>query len=481
MSLAQRILDGSPARGRLRQAPLDPPPSPDALLACVEQLDRPVVLESSAPDGPCGRYSLFTCAPVETVALTDGVLRDQSGGALTDGSDTQLWSALGRLLESTSRLDARLQYGPGWFGYLSYELGRTIERLPARAPRDTPMPDLYLGFHDAVVVLDHEEGLAFLRWLEFDGPDGLDASRRSVDEWLTMTPTTTGRSADRSGPDARHVTCNFTDEDYAAAVDRCVEHIAAGDIFQVNLSRRLEVKHPPEPEDLYRAMRRRNPATYAAYMGLVIQGVPATICSASPELFLRVQGREIVTRPIKGTCPRLGDDGDGQRGAELLQSQKDNAELAMIVDLLRNDLGRVCRYGSVRVAEPKRLEAHPTVQHLVATISGRLRPEATEADLLHATFPGGSITGAPKIRAMEVIDEIEPVARGVYTGCIGCSCVGGRSEWNIAIRTLVHLGDRALIGVGGGIVADSNAQAELQETRDKARGLLEAIDLAGNA
>jgi para-aminobenzoate synthetase component 1 len=445
-------------------------------------VDRPVVLESSAPGGPCGRYSLLTCAASETVTLTDGVLRDGTGRALTDGSDEQFWSALRRLLEFTRGLEAPLQYGPGWFGYLGYELGRTIERLPARAPRDTPMPDLHLGFHDAAIVLDHAENLAHMRWIELDDPDAADTSRTALTEWLAMEPgpSPSGRAESRSHRHADTVACNFSDDDYAEAVARCVEYIAAGDIFQVNLSRRLEVASPPAAEDLYRALRRRNPATYAAYMGLETRGLQGAICSASPELFLRVEGRDITTRPIKGTCPRLGDDDDGPRGQALLESRKDNAELAMIVDLLRNDLGRVCRYGSIRVTDPRRLEAHPTVQHLVATISGRLDDGATEADLLRATFPGGSITGAPKIRAMEIIDEIETVARGVYTGCIGCSCAGGRAEWNIAIRTLVHLGDRALIGVGGGIVADSDPQAELQETRDKARGLLEAVDLARN-
>jgi len=197
---------------------------------------------------------------------------------------------------------------------------------------------------------------------------------------------------------------------------------------------------------------------------------------SSPELFLRLDGRHVITRPIKGTRPRVGRDADDRAAAaDLLASEKDNAELAMIIDLLRNDLGRVCSYGTVRVVEPRRLETHPTVYHLVGTVVGELRPGAGVADLLRATFPGGSITGAPKIRAMEIIDELEPQARGVYTGCIGYVAVDGSCQWNIAIRTIVYHEGKAHIQVGGGIVADSLPEAEYDETLDKARAMLEAI------
>ncbi|HUT60531.1 MAG TPA: anthranilate synthase component I family protein, partial [Phycisphaerae bacterium] len=196
-------------------------------------------------------------------------------------------------------------------------------------------------------------------------------------------------------------------------------------------------------------------------------------------LFLRVRGEHVLTRPIKGTRPRTGRANlDEAAAADLLASPKDNAELAMIIDLLRNDLGRVCRYGSIRVTEPRRLETHPTVFHLVGTVAGRLRGGVGPTELLRATFPGGSITGAPKIRAMEIIDELEGVARGVYTGAIGWVGVNGCSEWNIAIRTILCDGPTAYVPVGGGIVADSDPLAEYRETLDKARASLEAIALA---
>ncbi|MCK4602830.1 MAG: anthranilate synthase component I family protein, partial [Phycisphaerae bacterium] len=200
------------------------------------------------------------------------------------------------------------------------------------------------------------------------------------------------------------------------------------------------------------------------------------VVSSSPELFLRLRGDRVITRPIKGTRPRVGSpEADEAAKADLLASPKDNAELAMIIDLLRNDLGRVCSFGSVRVTEPCRLETHPTVFHLVGTVEGRLRDGVGPAELLRATFPGGSITGAPKIRAMEIIDELEPSARGVYTGCIGHVGADGACEWNIAIRTIVCDGGEAYVQVGGGIVADSSPDGEYDETLDKARAMLEAI------
>ena len=272
---------------------------------------------------------------------------------------------------------------------------------------------------------------------------------------------------------------NFTPDDYRRAVARCREYIAAGDIFQVNLSQRLTVPAAPPPLDIYRALRRRNPAAYSAFLSFQRRGGDCAVACSSPELFLRVRGRQVLTRPIKGTRPRVGDElADAAAARELLASPKDNAELTMIVDLLRNDLGRVCEYGSVRVAEACRLETHPTVYHLVGAVQGRLRAGVDAAALLRATFPGGSITGAPKIRAMEIIDEMEGVARGVYTGCIGWVGVTGDAEWNIAIRTVLCDGDSAHVPVGGGIVADSDPQAEFDETLAKARALLEAIAAA---
>jgi para-aminobenzoate synthetase component 1 len=257
-------------------------------------------------------------------------------------------------------------------------------------------------------------------------------------------------------------------------VRRTIDYIAAGDIFQANISQRLSSEIATSPWTLYRRLRAINPAPFAAYLDC---GDPI-IVSASPERFLRVTGRRVETRPIKGTRPRGRTPFDDRRlASELLASAKDRAEHVMIVDLERNDLGRVCKYGSVRVSELAALETYATVFHLTSTVNGRLLPGKTPVDLLRASFPGGSITGAPKVRAMEIIDELEPTTRGVYTGGIGYLSFTGDVDLNIVIRTFVITGGRAYFQVGGGIVADSDPEAEYQETLDKAKALIEALEV----
>lgn len=277
----------------------------------------------------------------------------------------------------------------------------------------------------------------------------------------------------------------MTQHQYLQMVERARAYIAAGDIFQVNLARREIWRVAEPPLSTYLRLRQVNPAGYAAYLGWnEPDGRNTAILSASPELFLDVRGREVVTRPIKGTRPRSVDPVlDAALQAELLESHKDRAELAMIVDLERNDLGRVCEYGSVRVmgmetGQPYQLETHPTVHHLVSTVSGRLRRECDAIDLLRATFPGGSITGAPKIRAMQIIQELEPTDRSVYTGSIGYFGLSGTASFNIAIRTLICTGDLAHIYAGGGIVADSVPEDEYRETQAKALGLRRALGVS---
>ena len=443
----------------------------------------PALLESSALHEQYGRYSVLACRPLETLTLREGVLTDRAGRVLAEGS-TDVWAVLEEAMTPScdAPRPAGAGYVPGWIGYVGYEVGRHVERLPGRAPRDTHLPDLRLAFYDALLVYDALESRWMLVDLVFDDPPPGAGKAAEVLQALARTPgadeppPAPAEHADPASRPAVEAEPNFTPEDYRRAVARCVDYIAAGDIFQVNLSQRFTVHDAPPPMDLYRALRRRNPAWYAAYLQFESDGRPCAVASSSPELFLRVRGDRVLTRPIKGTRPRTGrDDRDAVAAAELLASPKDNAELAMIIDLLSNDLGRVCRYGTVQVTDPLALETHPTVYHLVGTVEGRPCEWVGPAELLRATFPGGSITGAPKIRAMEIIDELEPVARGVYTGCIGIVGVDGTAEWNIAIRTIVCDGNRALVQVGGGIVADSDPLAEYHETLAKARALLEAI------
>jgi len=257
-------------------------------------------------------------------------------------------------------------------------------------------------------------------------------------------------------------------------VARVREDIVAGDIFQANLSQRLQAPLHEAPFDLYRRLRRRNPAPFAAYFDCG----DLTVLSASPERFLRLDEHgSVETRPIKGTRPRgLGPMHDAALGRALAESEKDRAENVMIVDLLRNDLSRVCRPGSVRVPELFALEHHPTVHHLVSTVVGELTPGADAVDLVRATFPGGSITGAPKVRAMEIIAELEPTRRGVYCGSVGYLSRTGAMDTSIVIRTFVRVGHQLYFQAGGGIVADSDPELEYRETLDKARGLVLALE-----
>jgi len=461
------------------------PCRPGGLLDALSEQDDPVILDSTALHETYGRHSIVACRPVEVLSLRDGILQDARGNTLARRDNEAIWAAM------TGAFDAiraepvgGAPYGPGWIGYIGYEVGRHIERLPAQAPRDTSLPDMRLAFYDSILLYDALKSRWSLISLQFDGPRPFERSSR--DALLAVASASSGAHAARSQPAdradaarkplAKDAIANFTPQAYRRAVTACTDYIAAGDIFQVNLSQRFTVPDVPPPRTIYRALRNRNPACYSAYMTFQSEGSPCAVLSSSPELFLRVRRGHVVTRPIKGTRPRTTDELANSRAAsDLLSSPKDNAELAMIIDLLRNDLGRVCRFGSVRVSDPRALETHPTVFHLVGTVEGDLRPDVGAADLLAATFPGGSITGAPKIRAMEIIDELEPVARGPYTGCIGILGVDGSCEWNIVIRTIVCDGPVAHVQVGGGIVADSTPRGEYQETLDKARAMLEAI------
>ncbi|HEV2295844.1 MAG TPA: anthranilate synthase component I family protein [Tepidisphaeraceae bacterium] len=279
-------------------------------------------------------------------------------------------------------------------------------------------------------------------------------------------------------PEPNHPTSNapltssFTRQRYEDAVRRAIEYIAAGDVFQVNLSQRFTVGLTTQPAYIYQWLVRNAPARYGAYLNYD----DYCLISNSPELFLKIDGRKITTRPIKGTRPL----GQGMAD-ELLKSSKDAAELNMIVDLERNDLGRVCETGTVRVAEPRHIEQHPTVYHGVAAIEGTLRADVTLVDVLRAAFPGGSVTGAPKIRAMQIIDELEPVARNAYCGAIGYVARDSRCEFNLAIRTMTAKDGLVHIPVGGGIVADSTCAAEYDETLVKARAMFDALGIASPA
>lgn len=437
------------------------------------------LLETTGEEfGSAGRWSILTARPrwVFEAKGTDWLIRQPAGLALAAGERDPL-GVLGHLLGRYRLAQPSDVPDPegspfqgGLIGYLGYDLAPQIERLSRRVAADSDLPDLRFGLYDTAVIVDHRLGQATLI-----GADLLDEGTRAVERRLKDWRTALMGPAPRRSTSVLEtpIVSRFTREEYCRAVRRALDYIAAGDIFQVNLSQRFEARGRIDSLDLYLRLRRRSPAPFAAFLDL--DG--SAVVSASPEWFYATQGEVVVTRPIKGTRPRGSSASEDRRlAAELAQSSKDRAELTMIVDLERNDLGRVCSYGSVKVVDPLAVETFAQVHHLVATVEGRLRPEVGPIDLVRAIFPGGSITGAPKIRAMEIIDELEGCRRGVYTGAIGYFSRGGTSAFNIAIRTMIVEGNRVCYQVGGGIVADSDPESEYEETMHKGRGLREVLE-----
>jgi len=421
-----------------------------------------------------GRYSFLGAEPFLRLASRGSQVTCWEEGStrtyLTNPFDA-LRDALARF--PTEPTGSPVPFTGGAVGYLAYDLGRTLERLPAQAQDDLALPELYLCFYDAVLAFDHLRGKAYAVAPELPGrPPAAQRVARLKElarEAAALVPTGIQVLPTRS-----ELQGNFTHEAYLAAVERAREYIAAGDIFQVNLSQRFDTVWPHPMDSLYLKLRSVNPSPFAAYLGYP----EVAVVSASPERFLRLEGDRVETRPIKGTRPRGREPGqDAALARELAASAKDRAEHVMIVDLERNDLGRVCRYGSVKVSELMALEEYSTVFHLTSTVEGRLRAGKGPLDLVRACFPGGSITGAPKVHAMEIIEELEPTRRSVYTGSIGYIGFDGAMDLNIAIRTILVTKGRAYFQVGGAVVYDSEPEAEYQETWHKARALVQALGL----
>ena len=370
----------------------------------------------------------------------------------------------------------------GGVGYLGYPLRCFIEELPATAYDDLKLPDCYFAFYDAVVAFDHLSNQVYLCRSD-TGENSANRHQQQVEKLRSILQSENCRSQLHSETFRSHaahftkspIRSNFSKADYLSTVQRAKEYIASGDIYQVNLSQRLSTLSNLPPPELYASLRQLSPVPYGAYLHCG----DFHILSASPERFLHFSpsSRAVETRPIKGTRPRgLTPELDRKLAAELLHSEKDLAELLMIVDLERNDFGRICEIASIHVPERVALESYSNIHHLVATVRGTLRRDADRIDLLRSCFPGGSITGAPKIRAMELIDELEPTDRGVYTGAIGYFGFDGTMDLNIAIRTCILREGRAYFHVGGGIVADSEPEAEYQETLDKASSWMAVLE-----
>ena len=468
-------------------------------------LDSATGTTLAAESHQLGRYSFLSADPARVVR-SKGRLTEIGGPGLPwTRIDADPLIAVRDLLApfAAAPVFGLPPFQGGAAGYVGYDYGAVLERLPAARYDDLAIPDVVLGLYDWVIAWDHRLDTA---WVVSTGlPETGAAQTVRARERLAMVQERlrgparpaprlprvqsrdgaapdTGALAEApsypvlgvDGAEAAGLRSTFTHRGYLDAVARVREYIVAGDIFQANLSQRLQAPLVEPPLELYTRLRGRNPAAFAAYLDFE----DVRVLSASPERFLRLDenGRHVETRPIKGTRPRgLGPMHDAALGRALSESDKDRAENVMIVDLLRNDLSRVCRPGTVRVPELFALEQHPTVHHLVSTVVGELDSSADAIDLLRAAFPGGSITGAPKVRAMEIIAELEPSRRGVYCGSIGYLSVTGAMDTSIVIRTYLALRGRVYFQAGGGIVADSDPELEYRETLDKARALIGAL------
>lgn len=427
------------------------------------------LLESARP-GRNARWTYLTADPVTVLE------------APADGPDPFATArrVLARLTPDRILDGNAPRFTGGLVGYVAYDLGRRLEALPVAAAADQDLPALRMALHDWTLAWDRRTGHAWLAGRALDDQiDRLDRRLAEVRRHLLSTP----HPAASRGPEAPQefaFSSGLGQRAFEAGVDQVRRAIARGEIYQLNLTRRLETPFRGDPWPIFRRLRTGDPALFAAYVDLgpsPVTGAPRAILSASPEPFLSLtsDGR-VATDPIKGTRPRGRDRaGDRALARELLASAKDRAENVMIVDVVRNDLGRVCLPGTVRVPRLCRLERTATVQHLVSTVTGRLAPGKDAFHLLGASFPGGSITGAPKIRAMQLIETMEPVRRGPYTGAAGWFGADGAMQTSILIRTLVADGARLTLHVGGGITWRSDPAAEWDETVAKAHGPLTAI------
>jgi len=418
-------------------------------------------LDSGMRDYGLGRWAYLACWPEAELALP---------------ADPPPRDPLGALRAFAGPFKGDLPAGPlpfmgGCVGYLSYDLGRCFERLPARLPPLEGARALRFFRYPGVLGVDCRERRLWLASWRDDAEAGAYLDRlEGLARRAFREPVRRGEAEPFRVGEARP---NFEAAGFRDAVRRARQWIASGDVYQINVAQRFEAAFSGSKSGLYSALRACNPAPYAAYLDFGDEAV----LSSSPERFLRLRGRVANTRPIKGTRPRTGEPAADAREREaLLRSEKERAELLMIVDLERNDLGRVAEAGSVTVEGLHAIEAYPTVFHQTASVSARLASGVDAVDCLRAMFPGGSITGAPKIRAMELIEAIEPCRRGVYTGSVGWLGLNGDAEFNIAIRTFHLSGGRARFHAGSGIVWDSDPQAEYEETLHKALGLFRALE-----
>jgi len=462
---------------------IDLPSSPIDIFQSIKNNPYPFLLESQMDPSKLGRFSFMGSNPFLVLKNkgnhTELIEKDKKKSI--KGNPFHI---IKNLLSkySVKTADAPIPFIGGAVGYFSYDMRHHIEKLPSKAVDDLNLPDCILCFYDLVIAIDHLLNKAYISSTGLPERDEKKRKKRAKSQLcqvLTIVPgafhsVSLSTRHKEKAPVA--IFSNFTKPAYLAAIEKAKDYIASGDIYQVNLSQRFSAEFNSDPFELYRNLRSINPAPFAAYLDFN----ELKIISSSPERFLCLRSGAIHTRPIKGTRPRgKTPKEDTHIIEELLKSPKDRAEHIMIVDLERNDLGRVSKFGSVSPTEFVIPERYATVSHLVSTVKGILRNGVDSVDCLLNCFPGGSITGAPKIRSMQIIDELEPTARSVYTGSIGYLSFDGSMDTSIVIRTILLKENKLYFQVGGGIVADSDPEAEYQETLDKAQALKAAVGRKG--
>ena len=452
-----------------------------AFLKVAEHADYAFLLESVEGGEHVGRYSFLGKDPFLVLRSAGGVVTVERAGETTT-LDVPFADALRSLMaEYQSPFVPGLpRFTGGAVGYLGYEAASWFEPTAARADGAAmPGDDAAFMLFDTVLAFDHvQHRILIIANARISGDEDLKALYQFAVAKIGFVERELERplSVPRTREDGPLVlSSNQTQEQYEAAVRKAKEHIAAGDIYQVVLSQRFTAEIATDPFTVYRALRHVNPSPYMFF----VRSGPRSVVGSSPEMLVRVEGRHAVTHPIAGTRPRGRTEEEDQRYAdELKRNEKERAEHVMLVDLGRNDIGRVSAYGSVRVPTYMSLERYSHVMHLVSVVEGQLAENNDRLDALASCFPAGTVSGAPKVRAMQIINELEPGPRGVYAGAVGYLDFAGNLDFCIAIRTIVLEGGKAHVQAGAGIVADSNPTAEYDETRDKARAMLKALELA---
>ena len=449
-------------------------------------------LDSGTSTGDLGRYSFVGSNPF-VVLKSRGTSTTLTSSDGTEQRKVSPFDILGELLEKYAMepSDPDTPFAGGALGYFAYDLCHLIENVPSHAVDDLHLPECCLAFYDLTLTFDHRESRVYVASTGFPEMEEKRRARRAAERirgvraWLAdaLRRSRLHHTAPGEGTVFSHnamaaavnLRSDFSRQDYIKAVETAREYIAAGQVFQVNLSQRFNAELQVTPYELYQRLRHINPAPFAAYLDFD----DVTIVSASPERFLKMNGDHVQTRPMKGTRRRGACAAEDESLArELASSPKDRAENTMIVDLERNDFGKVCDFGTVRVKELCEIEKYATVFQLTSTVEGRLSPGKSRIDLLKACFPGGSVTGAPKVKAMAIIDELEPTTRSIYTGAIGYLGFGGAMDLSIAIRTCLVREGMVYFKVGGAVTYDSDPETEYEETMDKARALLMSLGLS---